>query len=292
MGSTHEDFIALLDWVLAEKASCDAAAGQPHIKAEYLDPSVVGGSAYRSIVRAQRYAFPIVVESKAAADIDRRGSMLSGPFFSSAAWPWPETDGFSWEPIAQIDLEHAGRVRGSAVGRGLVQVWKCEPRRLSQDPADYQVRHIPAEHVSHELQPLPMGLRCDAAATHAWRAEDASPPPWLYDGLQITATRPARLSLNELSDECLRNDLVERESEYPAELVARARQVVDAFAGQSHRDGDYLFGNFHPIQFGPYLAPLLLNLGTEHFSWGDEGSAQLFFTEGADDGGCWFDWSC
>lgn len=62
--------------------------------------------------------------------------------FTSAACPWPQVDGKPLQPVAQINLERAGKLLGEAVGAGLLQCWKVVlPRYLSQyEPF---IRHIP-----------------------------------------------------------------------------------------------------------------------------------------------------
>jgi predicted DNA-binding WGR domain protein len=47
--------------------------------------------------------------------------------FTSANWPWPLTDaGQPMQPLAQIDLEKAGILLGTELGRGLLQVWAMD----------------------------------------------------------------------------------------------------------------------------------------------------------------------
>lgn len=62
--------------------------------------------------------------------------------FTSAAWPWPQVDGKPLQPVAQINLERAGKLLGEPLGTGLLQCWKVVlPRYLSQyEPF---IRHIP-----------------------------------------------------------------------------------------------------------------------------------------------------
>ncbi|MBK6361417.1 MAG: hypothetical protein IPF39_16495 [Comamonadaceae bacterium] len=62
--------------------------------------------------------------------------------FTSAAWPWPQVDGKPLQPVAQINLERAGKLLGEPLGAGLLQCWKVVlPRYLSQyEPF---IRHIP-----------------------------------------------------------------------------------------------------------------------------------------------------
>ena len=62
--------------------------------------------------------------------------------FTSVAWPWPQADGKPLQPVAQVNLERAGKLLGEPLGAGLLQCWKVVlPRYLSQyEPF---IRHIP-----------------------------------------------------------------------------------------------------------------------------------------------------
>jgi len=43
--------------------------------------------------------------------------------FTSAAWPWPLADDEPMQPIAQVNLESAGKLLGESMGDGLLQCW-------------------------------------------------------------------------------------------------------------------------------------------------------------------------
>lgn len=57
------------------------------------------------------------------ADVDRCASMLFGPLFPSADYPWPRAGDRWLEPVLQIDLAWLGAAGGLALDAGLVQVW-------------------------------------------------------------------------------------------------------------------------------------------------------------------------
>lgn len=287
------EFLAELDSVMLSKAARDEAASRPIIRGEYLDPDFSSNEDFWRLFHGQRYAYPLITESRSNDAIDRTASMLSGPFFTCEEYEWPSTDGLSWEPIVQIDLELARSVADAVTATGLIQVWRDPGGPIGQRQSVYDCLHIPKSLVGAErTTPLPNGIRHDPDSSHAWRGRDSETPPWLIDGIQILGTGKAALSLNYLIEDFLRNELEEMDDDYDADLQDRASLLADEFGGRNHIDGDYLLGNFYPIQFGPNLNPLLVNLGTEHFWWGDEGSAQLFYDPKAKDGGCWFDWSC
>lgn len=57
------------------------------------------------------------------SDVYRRGGVLAGPLFTSAAYPWPSHDGRWLEPVLQVNLAMLGKLRGLSLGEGWLQVW-------------------------------------------------------------------------------------------------------------------------------------------------------------------------
>lgn len=57
------------------------------------------------------------------SDVYRRGGVLAGPLFTSAAYPWPDRDERWLEPVLQVDLAVLGNLRCLSLGEGWLQVW-------------------------------------------------------------------------------------------------------------------------------------------------------------------------
>jgi hypothetical protein len=66
----------------------------------------------------------------------------AGFFFTSTAWPWPMYWGHPMQPVAQINLERAGKLLGEDLGSGLAQCWAV-PRSSYTREFETIVRHLP-----------------------------------------------------------------------------------------------------------------------------------------------------
>lgn len=73
------------------------------------------------------------------SDVYRRGAVLAGPLFTSAAYPWPRHNGLWLEPVLQVNLAALGNLRGLSLGEGWLQVW--------MSPVGAVTRIVPASDV-------------------------------------------------------------------------------------------------------------------------------------------------
>lgn len=73
------------------------------------------------------------------SDVYRRGAVLAGPLFTSAAYPWPRYNGLWLEPVLQVNLAALGNLRGLSLGEGWLQVW--------MSPVGDVTRIVPASEV-------------------------------------------------------------------------------------------------------------------------------------------------
>ncbi len=86
-------------------------------------------------------------------DRDLRGHRLSdqvlcGFPFTSQTWSWPVgSNGSHMQPVAQINLENAGKLLGLPLGYGLLQIWGCVGMGLR----DHSIRIIPTADLSDSL---------------------------------------------------------------------------------------------------------------------------------------------
>ncbi len=80
-------------------------------------------AAYKGTARS--YCVPRFVEMDSKNPGHRRqDQVLTGFPYTSKKWPWPVgSTGRPMQPIAQIDIENAGRLLGASLGAGLLQVW-------------------------------------------------------------------------------------------------------------------------------------------------------------------------
>jgi len=100
-------------------------------------------------------AWKLDVSEKPFKDVDRRGSMLKGPFFITEEYPIPREpydDKRLMAPIIQADLRELSKLRGLPLGDGLLQVWSVT--------GQWETRVIP-RHVVDNDKPLPFPTDID-----------------------------------------------------------------------------------------------------------------------------------
>jgi predicted DNA-binding WGR domain protein len=99
-------------------------------------------------------AWRFLVDEVPYMEVDRRKSMMKGPFFITEEYPTPKTeDGELMVPIIQADLRELSKLRGLPLGDGLFQAWWTWN--------DNQCRVIPRK-VVDEQEPLPFPMEIDA----------------------------------------------------------------------------------------------------------------------------------
>ncbi|MDE0948115.1 MAG: hypothetical protein OSA39_14925 [Sphingobium sp.] len=227
------------------------------------DPSPAIAAVQAHVARIA-LAFPLCLAGP-DADVDRCASMLSGPLFTSADYPWP-CAGSRWlEPVVQIDLAWLGAVGGLVLEAGLVQVW-------THDRAA-QVRIIPGAAVHPDaLVPVPPP---DPSAWHRrTRAVGEDPRSWLADGRAIIGADAPFLDcdpdgLDYLLGEALADD--------PAAPLRALLDHARAWAAlQVPRFVHRAFGMASGAVDTTALPPVLLTIEEDsRISWGDGGSGHL-----------------
>lgn len=95
-------------------------------------------------VKAARTGFPLLLDERPAKQIDRLGSVLLGPVYTSNAHPWP-LDG-EGEPMAPLCQMNTAQLPVKMDGiEGLIQVWMASTGGAHGDTL---IRVIPAAEVS------------------------------------------------------------------------------------------------------------------------------------------------
>lgn len=101
----------------------------------------------RARVQSARQGFPLQWEQRASQEIDRLGSVLLGPVFTSQAHPWPkDTSGQPMAPLCQLNSTQFPKpIEGID---GLVQVWLSQADGGHDSPL---IRLIPPSEVDLAL---------------------------------------------------------------------------------------------------------------------------------------------
>jgi hypothetical protein len=102
-------------------------------------------------VKAARTGFPLLQEERPAQQVDRLGSVLLGPVYTSKAHPWPlDSEGCPMAPLCQLNTAQFP-VQMDGV-EGLVQVWLASTGGAHGDSL---IRVIPAAEVdAAEMTPV------------------------------------------------------------------------------------------------------------------------------------------
>lgn len=100
-----------------------------------------------SKVRSSRTGYPLLLKAKPSQEINRLGSVLLGPVFTSEAHPWPvDKDVNPMAPLCQIATDHLPRKLQGV--EGLVQVWMMQSKSTN---GEVLIRVIPAADVVEKL---------------------------------------------------------------------------------------------------------------------------------------------
>jgi len=200
-------------------------------------------------------------------EVDRTGSMLSGPFFVSKKYPMIK-GGY---PIVQLDLRLASAICNKALGDGLLQLW--EPDRY-EDPV---VRVIPRDAVSTALMtPFSTGKLCDQDETAVGLYWNSDPAEGVVQVFNFYASSGFQTdNLQGSLDEVMRSyDKVKP----PTSLLNLIQRFHASLAKSKDNSPEIqLFGSFQQIQYShTQIGKHLLFT----IPYGPSGSAEVFFDVG------------
>jgi uncharacterized protein YwqG len=229
-------------------------------------------------------------------DVDRKGEVLLGPFFSSIENPWPSNDGLPMIPLAQLDLDKASSLGGVDLGSGLLQLFCSITDNLGQDVYSRVIAR--SEVANQTLTPVPrFPDDINGFASVAWAQTNSRYRK--SDGgtcIQITGYTRKRFTLWMPSPiaETINLQAVDIQSQ---EKIRQFDKLVLDHSDEWSPGGFHLFGTFYPIQYYPSdRDSVLFTLESEHgFNFGD-GQAQIFYKFYRDHpewgAGFSFEWAC
>lgn len=277
----EEAFASLLSSVFERKILIDGARGEASVDTQMVYGTLPEGGPdefLRGLIEHQRYEFSLKTDYREADKIDRTGTLVSGPFFTSVDHPWPVGAQGYLEPLFQLDLRFASDVGGKDLGSGLLQVW--------MDNRSSFLRQIPESFVSRAvLAPIPLKgeWSCIESVSNTcnWAAAESGEPKWIEGGHQATGVGPARFAPHQLLRLVLEGQIIDEADRYDAVLVADAQRCISLmeFVGSSDAalvattTNASLFGNYNPWNFDAGLETVLLNYQPDNvlkFGSGDE----------------------
>jgi len=205
-------------------------------------------------------SFNVKFESQSFKVVDRAVSMLSGPFFTSMAYPAP----VAMYPIVQLDLRIASAIVGTALGDGLLQLWydseDCRALiqvipRAEVDTSDTTTFNVTASGDDGQF-PLPF----------FWDS-DPNGDVKIFAGYESTGWT----SQGVITDLLMEN--LEKSNK-----TASFVKLIEKFNKETKnttKEMVHLFGSFYPIQYSAS------DIGKKCLvainNWGSDGNSQIFY---------------
>ena len=231
---------------------------------KYLGDAAVGGavSSLCKTIELSAEGFKLILTETPVCSVDRKSSMLSGPFFSSAERPnyW---DGMF--PIIQLDLREISQLAGRDFGDGLFQFW-YEP---GADADMQDAFEIPRSEVEGQVM-TPFGSGEDEDED-----EDESPPyeEEIYKKSSETVKVISGYESIGIQSQASIDDL--SDNDFPDDLKRLIQVDLNRFVDiTKSKDVLHVLGSFYPIQYSAadIGMPCLI-----HFpQWNGVGNAQVF----------------
>lgn len=243
----------------------------------------------REMLDCYAWAHPIVSTEIATPAVDRLQPMLIGPLFTSDKHPWPKKGPKFLEPVVQFDLEWAGQLTQTDLGKGILQLW------LGPAFDEHEIRVIPKDDfVRESLTPMPKEITRRHFAKNSFFAGDEG--SWLdksFGGNAVAITGLGKpLMMWHRSLRSALDDLAYNMGDQNAKFI---EEFLEFLPTDLQPPTPHFFGVCDPVQYDPRdLPPCLLALDSQGpFIWGDSGNAQICYSV-QDDGTTRFQftWSC
>ncbi len=197
--------------------------------------------------------------------VDRRTSMISGPFFTSDEYPIPATGSGMMCPVVQLDLRSASAASGDDLGDGLLQFWYDTSDSY---PSEGHIRVIPRDAIEGQ-----------APTAFDWTApsdldESSLPMELWFQPDQETVKTIRSLVSTGLRSQGSSIDV--HWGELDDRFTDEMRERLQAFRdGTEYTNSMHLFGTFYPIQYSASDVGMKCLF---HFpQWGSDGNAQLYY---------------
>jgi hypothetical protein len=219
------------------------------------------------LVELSAPGYSVRTRTSRAADVDRRTSMLTGPFYTSEAFPVPaDSAGRPMFPILQLELDEASAAIQQPLGDGLLQLWhgtadsstsiRVVPLRRAYEDVPTPFTWNPSPDVA--MMPLPSQWNMDPEGNAVQEIVELVGTGFESQSEYILAC------YDDIGPEALGwlgTLLTLFGEKAPQRTRGREREVR-------------LFGAFCPIQYSAADVgmPCLMSMG-----WGSSGGAQLFY---------------
>lgn len=216
--------------------------------------------------------FAPILTSVPITELDRRASMLAGPFFTSPKHPIPETSNGMRLPVVQLDLSEMSELSGQELGNGLLQLW-CERDWFSTSRGYMHVISgqdvkgqtlTPFDYSSPgEAESLPMPE--ELTFSTGWNKVDVISG---YESMGL---------------QCQTGYLQVYTEDIPDDVLDSIADDFERFQELTNLDNKFhLFGSFYPIQYSAVDVGIGWNCLVHFPTWGSQGNAQVFYQRDAE----------
>lgn len=212
-------------------------------------------------------SFKPILSSVEIINLDRRLSMLPGPFFTTYEYSIPTSESGNMLPLLQINLNELSQLRGEDFGDGLLQIW-CDP--------DWQVnerefiRIIPSEELI--LENL---TEFDLFDEKYSFESNPIPDEWTYD---YTLENVMVITGYESLGIHAQTSRLENFGDFPEEYFDLIFDKLENFKKITEQDSEFhLFGSFYPIHYDSSELEAKWNCLVSFSDWGVMGNAQVFY---------------
>lgn len=236
-----------------------------------------------SEIAAISEGFKVSLRSIPYAQVDRRCSMLAGPFFVTPELPAPVGEsGIVMYPVVQFDLAVLSKALGDDIGTGLLQLWfdvKADKELIRVIPQAVLDSTEPTDFLVHPLDPD------DSFPLADWLERDP-----VKNGVKIARglVSYGYECTSDLSELVYFLDSENAKDEWLSTLLAALSDVGDTDPA-SHGSVD-AGGTLRVIQYNQSDIQMrrLLQLS----DWGSSGSAEIFFRTHKGEATEFSFWSC
>jgi hypothetical protein len=205
-----------------------------------------------------------VVTATPIDQVDRKKSMLAGPFFTSQEYPIPTTSSGCMTPIIQLDLKALSEISRKNFGDGLLQFW-CDTD-WDNEFRDF-IRVVPREVLNNAAMTAFESLDVDAGPV---------PEEWIFDNScdeieVISGFESMGMHAQTSYLDVYAGDLTEDQLSLISDDLAEFMKLTD-LDNKLH-----LFGSFYPIQYSSVDVGVDWNCLMHFPQWGSSGNAQVFY---------------
>lgn len=209
-------------------------------------------------------SFDLSLKACPLQDIDRRVSMLAGPFFTSSEHPVPKAGLGVMFPVLQLELKELSAAIKEDLGDGLIQIWY--DLKAQQE----LIRVIPAadvkEQVMTEFEWIPVAIEDAFPIPHYWNLDPVGKGVQVISGLTSKGV--------QTTHDCFGACYFDASNDEKCWLWSLL-QVFEKIAPEKFTHPIQMFGTHGVIQYSASDVKMnrLINLS----DWGSTGHAQVFY---------------